>query len=121
MFCLEGVAQGTVEVDDVVVRAAFLYDLQVAGVAELVHDAVHGPLTDTYPTCHLRQPNVGLLGDADEDVRVVREERPARFRLCNLVSCHLKHANRVMFQVGSWSTAGEVSCGLRPEVREKFV
>jgi hypothetical protein len=43
-----------------------------------MHDAVHSAFTNTNELGHFAEANVGVFGDADEDMAVVGQERPFR-------------------------------------------
>ena len=76
MACFERVAKGSVEADFVDVVAAVLGQVDVAGFDEVMHDAVNGAFADPDLAGDLREANLGVLGDADDDVGVVGQERP---------------------------------------------
>jgi hypothetical protein len=56
----------------------------VSGLLEFGNDALHRPFGDTHFVGYLPQANIGILGDAPQDVGVVGEKGPAG-------SVHLSH------------------------------
>jgi hypothetical protein len=73
---LERVSEGEVRVDLVAVAAADTFTTDVARVLQLGDDALGGALGDADALGDLSQEHIGVLGDAQQDVRVIREERP---------------------------------------------
>ena len=62
--------------DLVAVPATDSFVAHVALALEFGDDALRGTLGDPDPLCDLAQQHVRILGDAEQHVAVVREERP---------------------------------------------
>ena len=78
MARLEWMAERTIETYPVDVVATLTSPHHVSRVDEVLHDAVHGTLTDAHQSRYLRQPHLAVLHDAHQHMRVVRQERPRR-------------------------------------------
>jgi hypothetical protein len=63
-------------VDGVAVAAPDALGLHVAGFDELGEDALGRAFGDADTLGHVAQPDLGVLGDAQENLGVVREEGP---------------------------------------------
>jgi hypothetical protein len=59
---------------------------QVAGRLELAEDLSRGPFGDADQRRDVADPQLGIAGDAGEDVEVVRDERPAPLILHRLAA-----------------------------------
>jgi hypothetical protein len=81
VILLEGVAQGCFGVDGVAIAPAFASAGDVPLVDEVGDDGLRGPLGDPDPCGDVAAADVGLLGDADENVGVVGEKRPDGLRV----------------------------------------
>lgn len=93
MCGFEGMAQRLIEIDFVDVSSTFFDDAQVSGGLEIVHNSMNRTFADSDQIGHFAQADVGLLGDADEYVGVVREERPSALVERAFV-CHRNHVIR---------------------------
>jgi hypothetical protein len=67
-------------VDRVVVSAPPALADDESRVDQVGEDPLGGALRDPDPLGDVAEPNVPVTGDAEEDLRVVRQERPARCR-----------------------------------------
>lgn len=74
----EGVSQRLVKADLIDVVAAVAGAQDVAGVDEVLHDAVHGTFANADESGDFGQADFAVLGDADQYVGVVRQKRPRR-------------------------------------------
>ena len=72
----QGMPKREVRVDLVAVPSADLLVREVPGVLELGHDPLSSALGDADLRCYLSHENVRILLDAEQDVGVIREERP---------------------------------------------
>jgi hypothetical protein len=70
------VTKRLVKVNGVGVFATFASDCQVTNITEFMNNAVHCAFLNTHELGHFAEPYIGLLSDADEDMRVVRKKRP---------------------------------------------
>jgi hypothetical protein len=68
-------------VDRVVVSAPATLADDEPCIDEVGEDPLGGTLGDADPLGDVAQPDVPVAGDAEEDLRVVRQECPARCRL----------------------------------------
>jgi hypothetical protein len=91
---VEWVAERLVEADFVDIVAAAFGELDVAGLDEVVDDAVSGAFADADLSGDLGQANFGILGDADQNVGVVGQKRP-RWHLGRLFGESTDHAPNV--------------------------
>jgi hypothetical protein len=91
---VEWVAERLVEADFVDIVAAAFGELDVAGLDEVVDDAVSGAFADADLSGDLGQANFGILGDADQNVGVVGQKRP-RGHLGRLFGESTDHATNV--------------------------
>ena len=73
---LEGVAERAFWVEHVVIASTDLFAADVTRFLEIRHDADGGPLGDADQVGDVAQAQVGVLGDRQEDVSVVGQERP---------------------------------------------
>ena len=73
---LGGVAHRCFAVDEVVVAAADAAAIDDPGLDEVGDDSLRGPLGDPDLVGDLPERDVDVLGDADEHLRVVRQEGP---------------------------------------------
>ena len=73
---LEWVPQWSIEEDFVHVVVPVAGACDVAGIDEVLDDAVHGSFADADEAGDLGEAYLGVLGDADQDVGVVCQERP---------------------------------------------
>jgi hypothetical protein len=64
-------------VDDVAVPAAVPLALDVAGLDEVSQDALGGSKRDADGVGDVAQADIGVAGDAEQHLRVVRDELPA--------------------------------------------
>lgn len=76
---LGDVAHGDVALDRVCVAAADPLTVDVAGLDEVGEDPLGSALCDPHPFGHIAQAHVRILGETEEHLRVVGDERP---RLC---------------------------------------
>ncbi len=74
---LHRVPQRATEVHRVPVSPALTDLRDVPSIAELRHDALNGPLRDADRGGDIARARRPVLGDADEDVGMVREEGPS--------------------------------------------
>ncbi len=74
------IGQRTLGVDQVGVSPPRSLARDVTLVCELRDDAVRCPFGDPHTLTDVTQANAGLIGDADQDLAVVGEERPATAR-----------------------------------------
>ena len=74
----EWVAKRQVESDLVNVMAAILGQVDIASLDKVMNDAVYGAFADTNFASDLSEANLGVLGDADQDVGVVAQKGPRR-------------------------------------------
>ena len=74
---LRWVTHQTVPVDDVLIAAAEATALEEAGLDQVGDDALDGSLGDPDVDRDISQPHFGITGDAEQDLRVVGDERPA--------------------------------------------
>lgn len=74
---LRRVPHGMFTVDGISVATPDPGGLDVAGLDELGEDSLARAFGDADPLGHVTQTNVGVLRQAKENLRVVREERPA--------------------------------------------
>ena len=79
-----------VGVDRVLVATPVPFSRDVSGVGQLDDDPVRGALGDPHPVTDLTQANAGIIGDADQHLGVVGQERPAR---CSVIA----HDTRIAF------------------------
>jgi hypothetical protein len=70
------VTEAGVWVDPVMVASALPFAFDVAGLDEVGEDALGGPFGDTNAVSDLSQGDVRVGCDAEQDLRVVREEAP---------------------------------------------
>lgn len=80
---LKRVAERLCSADVVVVPPTRPGARQVAALDEIVDDCLHTSLRDSDLTGDVSQPDVGIARDADQHLRVMREERPG--------PCHAGH------------------------------
>jgi hypothetical protein len=73
----EGVSEGSLGVDCVAVSSAVFFAGDDFGLFELGDDALDGALGDSDLNRDVAQASFGISQEADEDVGVVRKERPA--------------------------------------------
>ena len=78
MAGLERVTQRSIEEHFVDVVASVASACDVTGVDEVLDDAVHRSFADADEAGDLGEAYLGVLSDADQDVGVVRQERPRR-------------------------------------------
>ena len=76
-MCFEVVAERQSLLHQIAIAAPFAPALQVAVGFELPEDALHGTLGDADLLGDVANARVGIMRDADQHVRVVREEGPA--------------------------------------------
>jgi hypothetical protein len=76
---LGGVAHVRVGVDSVVVSSSLSLAVDVAGFDEVGEDALGGSFGDSDSFGDVPQPDVGVLGDSEQDLCVVGEEGPGGF------------------------------------------
>lgn len=76
VLLLERVPQRELGIQDVVVSPAMALAGEVTGLHELRDDSLRGPLGDAHGRRDVADPRVRISRDLDEDVRVIREERP---------------------------------------------
>ena len=75
---LQFVAERESGVDIVVIAAPFANSVQRTFSLEFHHDAMRGALGDTHLSGDFAQGGVRVVRDAENDVGVIREERPMR-------------------------------------------
>ena len=83
---LRRMAHGAVPVNRVVVASTDARALDVASLDEIGEDALRRSLCDADDLCDVAQADVGVLGQAEQHLGVVRDERPG------LVLCLARHA-----------------------------
>lgn len=76
-LALSGVAHRRVWIDHIPVSSADALSCHIAGIDEVLDDALRRALGHTHEIRDVAQPRVGVVLDAEEDLRVVREEMPA--------------------------------------------
>ena len=81
MTLLRHVAHLGLWIDDVVVPPADTPPFDVAGLNEVHDDALSRPLSDPDVLGEVPQPDVRVVCDAQEHLRMVRQERPGRMLL----------------------------------------
>ena len=64
--------------DRVLIAAAIALTRHIAGVAQLDDDSMHRTLGDSDTVGDLSQPDSGVIGYADQNLRVVGQEGPLR-------------------------------------------
>lgn len=103
---LEGVTQGTIEVDLVQIPSALFHHGQITGRFKFVHDAMHGTLPNSHLISHLAEANIGPACNTDQHVGMVRQERPRGrwFGYLEFITCHTRHVYRVMLRRASSPT-----------------
>lgn len=77
MVALHGVAQRQIRLHLVGVAPALTGAAQVPGVDELADDALGGALGDPDDRCDVAKAYPRIPRDAEQDVSMVRQERPA--------------------------------------------
>jgi hypothetical protein len=75
---LGGVSHGRLSVDQVVVASSDSAPVDDVCLDEVCDDSLGGSLGDSDCLGDVSEPDVGVLGDAQEHLRVVGEERPGR-------------------------------------------
>jgi len=73
----EGVSEGSLGVDCVAVSSAVLFAGNDFGLFKLGDDALDGALGDSDLNGDVAQASFGISQEADEDVGVICQERPA--------------------------------------------
>jgi hypothetical protein len=81
MFGLGGMSHRCLSVDQVVVAAADAAAVDDFRLNEVCHDPLGRPFGDPDPFSDVPEPDVAVLGDAEKNLCVVREERPRRWVL----------------------------------------
>lgn len=81
MTLLRRVAHLDLWIDEVVVSPTDTPPLDVAGFDEVYDDALSRPLSDPDVLGEVPQPDIGVVSDAQEHLRMVRQERPGRLFL----------------------------------------
>ena len=76
MLAFDLVPHRTADDDVVAVPTPFAMPREAASLFEVVHDALHRSLGDTHLVGQITETEVGIAGQADEHMAVVREERP---------------------------------------------
>ncbi len=76
MGAVEWMPQRHLGVEPIAVAAAFAFSFEVAGVFELGDDALCGTFGDPHLRRDVANAHVGVLGDAQQDVCVIRQEGP---------------------------------------------
>jgi hypothetical protein len=71
-----GVAHGRFGVDPVVVSSSLALAVDVASLDEVAEDALGGAFGDAHVFGDVAEAEVGRLGEAEQYLSVVREERP---------------------------------------------
>jgi thiamine pyrophosphate-dependent acetolactate synthase large subunit-like protein len=79
MVRFQRVAERSVEMDLVLVVATDLVDREVPRVGQLVDDAKNGSFLDADEVGNVADSHIGLTGDADQNMGVVREKGPGLF------------------------------------------
>ena len=82
--------------DFVHVVTAYFCHREIAGVRQLMHDAVYGSLTNTHELSNFSKTNIGLLSNADEHVGMVRKEGPVG-TVFAINKWHEKHDIEIMY------------------------
>ena len=77
MLFHDRVAESELRMDAVQVATALAAPLDVAGVLQVAQDAIRIPLADVCCSRNLPDANVRSLSNGEEDLGVVRDERPA--------------------------------------------
>ena len=81
MFALSGMAHPRIAIDPVAVAPAESLARHVAGLHEIVRDALGGTFGDAHRRRDVAHSCVRVVLDAEQHLRVIREEVPAaRFR-----------------------------------------
>ena len=75
---LGGVSHRCASVDQVVVASSDSASVDDVRFDEVCDDSLGRALGDSYDLSDVSEPDVGVLGDTQEYLRVVREERPGR-------------------------------------------
>jgi len=89
-------AQRFIEMDFVHVVTAFFCHREIAGVRQLMHDAVYGSLSNTYELSNFSKTNIGLLSNADENVGMVGKKGPIG-PVFAINKWHEKHDIEIMY------------------------
>lgn len=76
-MAFQRVPQWEVRAKGVDVAAPFAFASQVSAVFQVRHDALDRALGDPHLVCNIPHPRLGLPRQADQDVRVIGQERPA--------------------------------------------
>jgi hypothetical protein len=71
VFGLKWVAKWTIKMDGVDVFTAIFFHCEVSVVAEFVHNAMHSALSDANKLSYLTKADIWLLGNTDENMRMV--------------------------------------------------
>ena len=74
--CFKWVTQGSIEVDFVGVLSTIFDDRDVAVGRKFVHDAVDCTFANADKFGDFAKSNLGVFGNADQNMGVVREKRP---------------------------------------------
>jgi hypothetical protein len=76
-LALSGVAHRRMGIHHIPVSPADPLPTHVAGIDQVLDDALRRALRHTHQLRDVPQPRVGVVLDAEEDLRVVREKMPA--------------------------------------------
>jgi len=76
-LCLERMTQRNIERESIVIASSFAAAAQHPCRFELDDDPVHGSLGDADQPCDVSEGRIRIAREADEDVGVVAQERPA--------------------------------------------
>jgi hypothetical protein len=78
VLVFDGVSERKVRVDLVAVPPPDPVAGDISGIDEISDDALRGSFRDANPLGQVASSDLGVLGDADEHMRVVAQERPRR-------------------------------------------
>jgi hypothetical protein len=76
-LALSGVSHGRVWIDHIPVTPSDPLSSHVASIDQILDDSLRRALCHSHQVCNVAQPRVGVVLDAQEDLRVVREKMPA--------------------------------------------
>jgi hypothetical protein len=71
VFGLEWVSKRSIKIDGVDVFTAIFLHCEVSVVAEFMHNAMHGALSDANEVGYFTEAYIWLLGNTDENMRMV--------------------------------------------------
>lgn len=90
MLTLQGVSQAFFPIDGIDISASFFLNLEHAISGEFRENALNGPLGNAHLDRHVGDAELGLAGEDNQNVEVIRQEGPMGGALFGSSVCHLK-------------------------------